>query len=105
MSYGNEERAQEALDDLIAEMGRLRDELRAASAVTARWVLLHGEARPPMDGKPVLLLSENGLMSSGEWTRDGWRIDGVFADGFGAGPIAYAPLPTAPRERRWNLYR
>lgn len=94
-----------AVESLLSEMDDLRAELRAASPVTAKWVLLHGEARPPMEGQPVLLLSENGLMCSGEWTRDGWRIDGAFAGGFGSGPIAWAPLPDAPRERRWNLYR
>ena len=94
-----------AVERLLSEMDDLRAELRAASAVTAKWVQLIGEARLPYPGEPVLLLSETGQMCSGEWTGDSWRLDGTFDGGFGAGPIAWAKLPDAPRERRWNLYR
>jgi hypothetical protein len=95
-----------AVERLLSEMDELRAELRAASAVTARWVLLvGGEARLPDQGEPVLLLSETGQMVTGEWTGGGWLLDGVFYGGFGSGPIAWAEAPAAPRERKWNRWR
>lgn len=99
----NDHPALTAVERLLEEMDKLRAELRAASAVTARWVLLIGEARLPCVGEPVLLLSETGQMITGEWTGSGWHLDGTFDGGFG--PVAWAEVPEAPRQRKWNRHK